>query len=86
MQVFDWNFTYHNKGGNDIGFMASDIDESASPYYYGFVSHDGRWMIMEKTDTTVRYLMGQADYKTATTGAWATRAALTYKYFSDLGL
>ncbi len=83
-QIQDFNFTYHGKGNEIAQFMASDLDEVASTKYYGFLSSDGRWMIMEKTDTTVRYVLGQGNYKTATSGGWARRAAHTYSYFNEV--
>jgi hypothetical protein len=83
MQITDLNLSYHSKGGNDAQFMASDFDEVASTKYYGFITSDGRWMIMEKTATTLRYRFGQDNYKTATTGAWAVRASGSYNYFNE---
>jgi hypothetical protein len=84
MQIADFNFTFHGKGDEKAIFMASDIDEASSTKYYGFLTNDGRWMIMQTTATTVRYCLGQSGYKTATTGAWASRAGLTYSYFNEV--
>jgi hypothetical protein len=86
MQITDFHLAYHSEGGNDVQFMASDLDEAASTKYYGFVTSDGRWMIIEKTATTVRYRFGQGNYKTATTGAWAMRASGSYYYFNEARL
>lgn len=84
MQISDFTFTFHGKGNENVLFMASDIDEASSTKYYGFLTSDGRWMIIQKTATAVRYCLGQSDYKTAITGAWATRAGLTYNYFNEV--
>lgn len=60
------------------GFMPSDLDESdADTKYYGFVDMDGRWYIMEKTATTVRYIRGTSAY----TVYWGNRASNTYNYY-----
>ena len=82
--IFDWNFTYHGTGGANVGFQVSDMDEIASTKYYGFLASDGHWLIMEKTVNSVRYCMGHSGYKTATTGAWARRAALSYVHYNEL--
>lgn len=82
----DYHFIYHKRGGHDITFEISDQDESGDPSYYGYLSVDGSWIIQEVNTAlgTYRYAMGISGYKTAGTGAWATRAALTYYYFNEV--
>ena len=60
----------------DMGYVCSDIDKSGDPYYFGFVDKDGRWFIMSKTSTAIRYVSGQSAY----TVAWAARALQSYGY------
>jgi len=89
LQIRDTNFLYHKIGGHDEIFQLSDMD-SASPNYYGYLSASGYWIIIEETITasvtTYRYVGGTSatEYKTAVTGKWATRAALTYGYYDAL--
>jgi hypothetical protein len=67
-------------------YKVSDMDDASNPRYYGFVDKDGKWYIL-KEDTSAksyRYTRGSGDYETATTGAWATRASLTYDYFHNV--
>lgn len=66
-------------------YKVSDIDDAGTTKYYGFLRKDGAWYIM-KEDTvakTYRYTKGSTGYETATTGAWATRASLSYDYFHN---
>ena len=61
-------------------FKVSDIDGSADPAYYGFLSHTGEWYIMRQQVALdkYRYTRGPKDYITA----WNDRASLSYDYFS----
>lgn len=60
------------------GYFISDIDESdTTTKYYGFLTRDGEWYIMQMTSTTVRYAKGNNDYITN----WDNRITLTYDYY-----
>lgn len=61
---------------HDMGYVCSDIDKSGDPQYFGFVDRDGRWYIMSKTSTAIRYVSGTSSY----TVAWAARATQSYGY------
>jgi hypothetical protein len=68
-------------GGDDLAkYRVSDIDDDATPNYYGFVDASGAWYIMKEDTTakTYRYLGGRSDYTTN----WTNRASLTYTYFN----
>ncbi len=58
-------------------YSPSDIDESGTPQYYGFLLADGGWYIMRVGTTTIRYIKGTTAYTTA----WAGRAVLAYDYY-----
>lgn len=61
------------------GYSISDIDDSADPAYYGFLSADGSWYILRETSSTgaYRYAKGTTDYSTN----WTNRATLTYDLY-----
>ena len=65
-----------------IRFRASDVDDAADTKYYGFLAPNGDWYILREDSVakTYRYFRGRGNYGTAVTGAWATRAALSYDY------
>jgi|GEM_PF-6903031 len=66
----------------------ADVDDDASPNYYGAVDKDGNWFILKETilagANTYRYCKGASGYETVITGAWATRASQTYDYFHNI--
>ena len=62
------------------GYKISDIDESGTTAYYGYLDKNGNWYIMEVTGTTVRYFKGAEDYTTS----WTGRALLGYGYFNAI--
>lgn len=83
----DYQYQYHKVGDHQVIFEISDEDLAGDPQYFGYLSETGSWMIQERNiaSGTYRYAIGTTPaYKTALTGAWATRALLTYKYFNDL--
>ena len=86
IQRTDYGFIYHKRGNHDVIFEISDEDLAADPTYFGYLSVDGSWLIQERNAAsgTYRYAIGTSGYKTAVTGAWATRAALTYVHYNDL--
>ena len=63
-------------------YVVSDEDESSDPKYYGFLSYDGTWIIMEHTASSgsYRFASGHEDYTTN----YTNRASLTYKYYNQL--
>lgn len=66
----------------------NDQDEtSASTYYYGFQSIEGRWIVLKQDNSaspivSYRYASNQnnSTYTTYST-AWTNRATLSYDYF-----
>ncbi len=64
-------------------YAISDQDESGDPKYYGFLSSDGHWYIMEENaaNNTFRYCNGTPGGYAA---AWTARASETYSYFSAI--
>ncbi len=65
-----------------VRFRFSDGDEAGNPQYQGMLATNGDWYIL-RIDTALnqhRYVRGRGNYETAVTGAWATRAALSYDY------
>lgn len=62
-------------------YKVADVDDTASPKYYGFTTKDGYWYILKNTsDTTFRYVRGTSEYATA----WTNRASQTYDYFHNV--
>jgi hypothetical protein len=64
-------------------FRISDVDDAGDTKYFGNLAMNGEWYILREDSVakTFRYARGQGNYGTAVTGAWATRAALSYDYF-----
>jgi hypothetical protein len=59
-------------------YVASDLDETGDPSYYGFIDVMGNWYILQKTTAgALRYTMGNRAFPTN----WTGRAGLTYDYF-----
>lgn len=65
-------------------YSISDVDDDASPNYYGFVDSAGNWFIMKETvavgNTTYRFINGTSGYATN----WTNRASLSYDYFNNI--
>ena len=62
------------------GYEISEIDDSASPAYYGFVHKTGAWYISrEESNGSYRYAKGPIDFP----GGWALRTTLVYDYFDN---
>ncbi|OGE25573.1 hypothetical protein A3C32_03555 [Candidatus Daviesbacteria bacterium RIFCSPHIGHO2_02_FULL_41_14] len=61
------------------GYKISQIDDSGTASYYGFIDKDGRWFIMKDDGSgNYRYVKGGSDFTTN----WGNRAtSLTYNYF-----
>lgn len=70
-----------NIDGSLSNYKISDIDDDASPNYYGFIDKDGNWYIIKETisagNNTYRYIKGSSDYTTN----WTGRAGLSYNYY-----
>lgn len=75
-------------------YQVADVDKPiTSVNYYGFLDKEGNWYILKEDKSanpnTYRFVKGTGSgaglrYETATTGAWATRASLTYDYFHNV--
>jgi len=63
-------------------YALQDIDDSAYPYYYGFVNKDGGWYIMRQDKNgSIRYAMQKIAPKGQYTKAWNNRTNLIYTYW-----
>lgn len=63
-------------------YKVSDMDTSGDPMYFGYLSEQGRWYILELnlTNGTFRYEKGDSAYTTA----WTNRASGSYDYFDNV--
>ncbi len=70
------------QGNPSERFKISDLDDSGSLQYYGYLDESGRWYIMRFDTSTkeLRYARGESDYGTG----WTDRASLTYGYFNNI--
>ncbi len=63
------------------GYEITEIDDTSSPAYYGFLKKNGYWYIMKEDSAgAYRYSKGT----TAFTTNWTNRASLTYDYFNSI--
>jgi len=63
------------------GFRITEIDDSSTPSYYGFVDKNGRWFIMkEESSGAYRYVKGGSNFS----NSWSNRTSLTYGYFDEV--
>lgn len=63
------------------GYEITEIDDTSSPAYYGFLKKNGYWYIMKEDSTgAYRYSKGTSDFSTN----WTNRASLTYNYFNTV--
>jgi hypothetical protein len=60
------------------GYSISEIDDSGTDAYYGFVNKDGAWFILKDSNGIYRYAKGSSSFSTN----WTDRASLTYDYFN----
>ena len=79
-EITDHIYAKHKKGGPEVLFQLSEKDEAGLTRYYLYSNEDGKWMIMQDTDTTVRYLFGEGSVPTA----WTGRAGYTYKRWDEI--
>lgn len=75
---------FGGSGGGSLtdGYKITEIDESETSNYFGFVNKDGAWLIMrEETDNgSFRYTKGSSDFP----GNWKNRVNLKYDYYHSL--
>ncbi len=79
-----------DKAGNKIdpaeknptdGYEITQLDDSGSPAYYGFVNNSGSWYIMtEDASGAYRYTKGGNNFSTN----WTARASLSYDYYNTI--
>lgn len=63
------------------GYEITEIDDTSSPAYYGFVKKTGAWYIMQEDSTgAYRYTKGDSGFSTA----WTGKAGLNYGYFNSI--
>jgi hypothetical protein len=63
------------------GYEITEIDDSASPAYYGFVKKTGAWYIMQEDSTgAYRYAKGDGSFS----AAWGTKELQSYGYFNNI--
>jgi hypothetical protein len=63
------------------GYEITEIDDSSTPAYYGFVKKTGAWYIMEEGATgAYRYHKGDSGFS----AAWAGKELLSYSYFNTV--
>lgn len=64
------------------GYNITEVDDTGTDTYYGFVNKDGAWFIQKELSTgAYRYIKGASDFTNATTG-WPNRTNLIYDYFN----
>ena len=65
------------------GYKISEVDDSSSPAYYGFIDKTGAWFIMkEESSGAYRYTKGDSGFSSN----WENRrsSSLTYGYFDAI--
>lgn len=63
------------------GYTITEVDDSSTPSYYGFVHKTGAWYITKEDATGgYRYAKGASAFSTS----WTGRAGLTYDYFDNV--
>jgi len=83
MPVFDPSFSYGGAFSTpQREYIPSDVDESTTTRYYGFLSYNGYWIIRKLVTTTgaMTYASGKNNYDTN----WTSRASLTYVRYNEL--
>jgi hypothetical protein len=62
-------------------YSISEIDDSTSTAYFGFINEQGQWYIMkEDAGGAFRYVKGDGDFESN----WAVRDELSYNYFNNV--
>ena len=62
------------------GYKISDVDDTSSTKYYGYIAIDGNWYILKEASNTYRYAKGSSTYSTN----WTNRVGLTYDYYNEI--
>ena len=62
-------------------YSITEIDDSTTEAYFGFINNHGQWYIMkEGADGAFRYARGESDFE----ANWAKRDNLSYDYFNNV--
>lgn len=87
----DYNFQLHKRNGVDVNYQAARQDGSGDPSYFGWVSEDGSWVIIEQNDANGTFLYFRGDgIAVAQEGngtlaeGWADRTNKTYVEYNAL--
>lgn len=61
------------------GYKISDLDDSGTTNYFGYVASTGGWYILayNTSTNTFRYIKGDSSYSTN----WTNRSSLSYDYY-----
>lgn len=63
------------------GYTITEVDDSSTTSYYGFVHKTGAWYITkEDASGSYRYTKGPSDFAPS----WTTRTVLTYDYYDNV--
>ncbi len=63
------------------GYKISQVDDSTTPAYYGFINSDGAWYIMQEgSDGSYLYTRGSTGFSSN----WGTKELLSYDYFHEI--
>ena len=82
MLNIDFNNSFRNNSSDKLYYFPTNRDESSDPRYYGFVTTDGRFYIIEdnKSNGTTKYVYGKTNYATS----WTNRSSLTYNWIYEV--
>ena len=80
--IDDFSMVLHRAGHPTVTYVMQDEDTTgagsiADPYYYGYTTRTGEWMITARVTGTsgrVRFAFGRSGYA----AAWTARASKTY--------
>ena len=66
----------------ELPYHIHETNESSDIRYYGYVAHNGSWIIMRQVASTgvARYFSGKKDFATG----WTDKATHTYTYINLL--
>lgn len=76
-KILDKFYKLHKFEDPNIDFQISDVDDTATPNFYGFTAVEGCWMIIKEvindgSPNTYGYVFGKSDYD------FSVREGLTY--------
>lgn len=69
------------------GFKITEVDDTGSPAYYGFVDKTGAWFIMKEDSTATpnySYVKGTGGVGDTFAAKWLLRGSLSYGYFDTV--